>query len=104
MHGFPVDGRLFESQLSAAEVGRIGGQLIAVDMPGFGQTPLPEPAPAVITVGELAESVAALITAQGWEKPVVGGVAIGGYVAIELAARHPELVGALVLDGAEARA
>jgi pimeloyl-ACP methyl ester carboxylesterase len=99
LHGFPVDGRLFDSQLSAAEVGRMGGQLIAVDMPGFGQTPLPEPAPDVMTVGELAESVAALIVAEGWEKPVVGGVAIGGYVAIELAARHPELVGALVLMG-----
>jgi pimeloyl-ACP methyl ester carboxylesterase len=99
LHGFPVDGRLFDSQLSAAEVGRIGGQLIAVDMPGFGQTPLPEPAPDVMTVAELAESVAALIVAEGWEQPVVGGVAIGGYVAIELAVRHPELVGALVLMG-----
>jgi pimeloyl-ACP methyl ester carboxylesterase len=99
LHGFPVDGRLFESQMSAADVGRIPAQLICVDMPGFGQTPLPAPAPDVMTVGELAESVAALIVAQGWEKPVVGGVAIGGYVAIELAARHPELVGALVLMG-----
>jgi pimeloyl-ACP methyl ester carboxylesterase len=99
LHGFPVDGRLFESQLSAAEVGRIGAQLIAVDMPGFGQTPLPQPAPDVMTVADLAESVAALIAAEGWEKPVVGGVAIGGYVAIELAARHPELVGGLVLMG-----
>jgi pimeloyl-ACP methyl ester carboxylesterase len=99
LHGFPVDGRLFDSQLSAAEVGRIPAEVICVDMPGFGQTPLPDPAPNVMTVEDLAESVAALMVAEGWEKPVVGGVAIGGYVAIELAARHPELVGALVLMG-----
>jgi pimeloyl-ACP methyl ester carboxylesterase len=99
LHGFPVDSRLFKGQLSAAEAGRIEARLIAVDMPGFGRTPLPDPAPDVMTVEELAESVAALIESEGWSGAVVGGVAIGGYVAIELAARHPELVGALVLMG-----
>jgi 3-oxoadipate enol-lactonase len=99
LHGFPVDGRLFAGQLSAAEVGRIGGRLMLVDMPGFGETPLPEPAPEVMTVEDLAESVAALIRNEGLEAPVVGGVAIGGYVAIELAGRYPELVGGLVLMG-----
>jgi pimeloyl-ACP methyl ester carboxylesterase len=99
LHGFPVDGRMFDGQLSAAEVGRIEGRLIAVDMPGFGATPLPDPAPDVLTVEELAESVAGLIQREGWAPAVVGGVAIGAYVAIELAARHPELVAALVLMG-----
>jgi pimeloyl-ACP methyl ester carboxylesterase len=99
LHGFPVDGRLFGAQLSAAEVGRIGARLMLVDFPGFGQTPLPEPAPDVMTVEELAESVAALIRREGLEAPVVGGVAIGGYVAIQLAAQHPDLVGGLVLMG-----
>jgi pimeloyl-ACP methyl ester carboxylesterase len=70
-----------------------------VDMPGFGQTPLPEPAPEVMTVEDLAESLATFIQAQDLQSPVVGGVAIGGYVAIELAARYPDLVGGLVLMG-----
>ena len=97
LHGFPIDSRLFSAQLSAAEVGRIKARLIAVDFPGFGQSPLPEPAPDVITVEELADAVADLIEREGWNGAVVGGVAIGGYVAIELAARRPELVGALFL-------
>jgi pimeloyl-ACP methyl ester carboxylesterase len=99
LHGFPVDGRLFDGQLLAAGVGRIKGRLIAVDLPGFGATPLPDPAPDVLTVEQLAESVAALILNEGWAPAVVGGVAIGGYVAIELAARHPGLVAGLVLMG-----
>jgi 3-oxoadipate enol-lactonase len=99
LHGFPVDGRLFDGQLSAADAGRIQGRLIAVDMPGFGRTPLPDPAPEVMSVEDLADAVASFIVGEGLERPVVGGVAIGGYVAIELAARHPELVGALVLMG-----
>jgi pimeloyl-ACP methyl ester carboxylesterase len=99
LHGFPVDGRLFDAQLSAAEVGRIGARLMAVDMPGFGTTPLAEPPPDVMTVEDLAESVAALIRREELESPVVGGVAIGGYIAVELAARYPDLVGGLVLMG-----
>ena len=71
--------------------------MIAVDFPGFGQSPLPEPAPDVVTVEELADEVAALIEREGWNGAIVGGVAIGGYVAIELAARRPDLVGALFL-------
>jgi pimeloyl-ACP methyl ester carboxylesterase len=97
LHGFPIDGRLFGAQLSAAEVGRIKARLLAVDFPGFGQSPLPEPAPDVMTVEELADAVADLIEREGWDGAVVGGVAIGGYVAIELAARRPDLVGALFL-------
>src|SRR5688572_14016576 len=99
LHGFPVDGRLFGPQLSAAEVGRIDARLIAVDLPGFGGTPLPEPAPDVILVEDLAESVADLIGREGLDGAVVGGVAIGGCVAVELAARQPELVSALILMG-----
>ena len=97
LHGFPIDSRLYDAQMSAAEVGRIGARLIAVDFPGFGQSPLPEPAPDVITVEELAAAMADFITAHGLEAPIVGGVAIGGYVAIELAARRPDLVGGLFL-------
>jgi pimeloyl-ACP methyl ester carboxylesterase len=99
IHAFPIDGRLYASQLSAASVGRIRGRLIAVDLPGFGQTPLPNPPPAVLTVEDIAASVARLIESLGLERPLVGGVAIGGYGAIELAARRPELVGGLILMG-----
>jgi pimeloyl-ACP methyl ester carboxylesterase len=99
LHAFPVDGRLFGGQLSAAEVGRISGRLIAVDLPGFGKTPYPSPAPDVLTVEDLSASVAALIERQHWEGALVGGVAIGGYTAIELAARRPDLIGGIVLIG-----
>ena len=102
LHAFPVDGRLFENQLSAAETGRIPARLIAVDLPGFGQTPLDDPAPDVRTVEELAEIVAAFMVRERLAGAIVGGVAIGGYTAIELASRHPELVGGLVLFACKA--
>ncbi|MEX2547980.1 MAG: alpha/beta hydrolase [Chloroflexota bacterium] len=102
IHAFPVDGRLYDVQLSAAEAGRLAARVIAVDLPGFGQTPLPDPAPDVLTVEFLAEAVCGWIEAERLGPAIVGGVAIGGYVAIELAARRPDLVAGLVLIGCKA--
>ena len=102
LHAFPVDGRLFESQLSAAETGRINARLIAVDLPGFGQSPLPDPAPDVLTVEEIAAALVAFIEREGLHGAIVGGVAFGGYTAIQLAARRPDLVAGLVLMACKA--
>jgi 3-oxoadipate enol-lactonase len=99
VHAFPVDGRLFASQISAASAGRIEARLIAVDLPGFGRTRLPAAAPEVLTVQDIAASLAAFIETHDLHRPIVGGVAIGGYSAIELAAVRPDLVGGLILMG-----
>jgi pimeloyl-ACP methyl ester carboxylesterase len=99
IHGFPTDSRLFAGQLDAARDGRIRARLIAVDLPGFGSSPLLDPEIVVMTVEDLAGDLAGFIVNQRLQEAVVGGVAIGGYIAIELAARHPELVGGLVLFG-----
>jgi pimeloyl-ACP methyl ester carboxylesterase len=104
LHAFPVDGRLFDAQLSAADAGRVGARLIAVDLPGFGASPLPDPAPDVLTVEEIADALAAFIEGEGLAGAVVGGVAIGGYSALELAARRPDLVAGLVLMACKASA
>ncbi len=97
LHAFPVDGRLYDAQLSAADAGRIKARLIAVDLPGFGGSPLPEPAPDLLSVEQIADALAELLVREGWDGAVVGGVAFGGYSAIELAARRPDLVSGLVL-------
>ena len=102
LHAFPVDGRLYDGQLSAADAGRIQARLIAVDLPGFGASPLPEPAPDVLTVEQIADALGELIVREGWTGAIVGGVAIGGYSAIELADRRPDLVAGLVLFGCKA--
>jgi pimeloyl-ACP methyl ester carboxylesterase len=78
-----------------------GGELptLAPDLPGFGATPAP---PEAWGSAEYAEAVARLIRSEdGPLRPaVVVGHSLGGRVAVTLAARHPELVGALVLTGA----
>src|SRR3954466_14142942 len=62
--------------------------VLAVDLPGFGDSPsLPvgvEPSP-----GALAAAVAGLLDDLGVERPAVVGNSVGGWVALELAARRP---------------
>jgi pimeloyl-ACP methyl ester carboxylesterase len=63
-------------------------ELIAVDLPGFGDSPpLPssvEPHPAA-----LAEAVAGLLDRLGIDRPHVVGNSLGGWVALELAHQRP---------------
>jgi pimeloyl-ACP methyl ester carboxylesterase len=68
--------------------------VIAPDLPGHGalaDTPFAFDA-AVRSLGDL-------IARETRGTAVVAGMSLGGYVAIELAARHPELVAGLILSG-----
>lgn len=65
----------------------------AVDPRGCGRSDAPE---SGYDIPSLADDLAALCRGLGIEKPVVIGHSLGGMVAVELAARYPALVGAIV--------
>jgi pimeloyl-ACP methyl ester carboxylesterase len=67
----------------------------AIDMPGFGESSKPATAP--YSAAWLAGTVRETLDALGIERAHVAGNSLGGRVAIELALRHPERVGALAL-------
>jgi len=52
---------------------------------------------------DLAQDVGALIEQLGLERPTVVGVSFGGAIALELAIAQPQRLGALVVQGVEAR-
>lgn len=84
----------------AAQLDELGGEFraIALDLPGHGTRADDE-----FTLDGAADTVAATIrelAADG--RAVVVGLSLGGYVAMVLAARHPECVRGLVLAGATA--
>jgi len=54
-------------------------------------------------MGDHAQDLASLIEQLGLERPTVFGVSFGGAIALELAVTHPHRLGALVVQGAEAR-
>jgi pimeloyl-ACP methyl ester carboxylesterase len=69
-------------------------RVVAVDLRGHGQSDKPV---QDYTVAGFADDLAWLCAQLGLEKPVVVGHSMGGNVALDLAARYPELPTAIVL-------
>jgi pimeloyl-ACP methyl ester carboxylesterase len=69
-------------------------RVIAIDLPGFGESPVPGRPWGARDYGD---SIAALLTQLGTSPVVLVGHSHGGRTAIALAADHPELVRKLVL-------
>jgi len=65
-----------------------------IDFPGFGASP---PPPGAWGTADYADAVAEWLQTQPLRRRVWIGHSFGGRVGIRLAARHPQLVGAMVL-------
>ena len=85
-------------------------RVIAPSMRGFGGTPPSDR--DELSMDAMADDVASILDARGVTDPVVlGGLSMGGYVALAFARRHPQRLRALLLadtraepDSAEGRA
>jgi pimeloyl-ACP methyl ester carboxylesterase len=106
IHGFPLSSRMWAGQLEALSS---QAQVLAPDLPGFGDSPISDTAN---TVERYAEDCAAVLDALDLLEPVaVGGFSMGGYAAFAFARLFPERVRALLLlstragaDSAEGKA
>lgn len=72
-------------------------RVIAPDLPGFGASEKPDPQRYAYGWDAFADSIADLVAGLGLGRVHVCGHAMGGGVALALAARHPALVHKLVL-------
>lgn len=106
IHGFPFSSRMWKPQLDSlsAKV-----RILAPDLPGFGATPA---TPPPHTAEQFAIDCAAVLDAAGVSEPIVlGGLSMGGYIALAFARLFPEKLRGLMLlstrpgaDSAEAKA
>lgn len=71
------------------------GPVVAVDLPGFGRTPIDESDP--LTVQGYVAFVLEVADALGWDRFTLHGNSMGGLIGTLLAAQHPERVTRLVL-------
>ena len=81
----------------ATELAGRGVGSVALDLPGFGASPLPKVAGGARYYAELLAPVLRQISD---EPLVLVGHSNGGSIALVLAVTHPELVSALVVTGA----
>ncbi|HVF77839.1 MAG TPA: alpha/beta fold hydrolase [Solirubrobacteraceae bacterium] len=69
-------------------------RVIAIDFPGFGESPMPE---RPISVSGYARTVIEVLNALGVERATIVGNSMGGFVGCEMAIRFPRRIERLVL-------
>jgi pimeloyl-ACP methyl ester carboxylesterase len=99
LHGFPLGRGMWKDQTHG--LGSIY-RVIAPDLRGHGDSPAPE---GDYTIDGMADDVVELLDTLGLDVPIVlGGLSMGGYVALSLVKRHPGRVRALLLMDTRAAA
>jgi pimeloyl-ACP methyl ester carboxylesterase len=100
LHAFPASSRMFEAQRrSLADLCHV----ITPDLRGFGGNEVHD-----LHVGDapdldrMAEDVAETLHCFGVRRAVIGGVSMGGYVAMAFARRYPDMLEGLILADTKA--
>ena len=94
VHGTRMSRGMWHPQLAALQG---GFRVIALDLPGHGAL-----RDRRFDWDEAVEEIARVIDEAAGGRAVVCGLSLGGYLAIDLAARYPERVAGLVISGASA--
>jgi 3-oxoadipate enol-lactonase len=92
LHAFPFDGRMWRRTAASLE-----RRVIVPDLRGFGESAL-----APFSIADLADDVAALLDLLGIARAGVGGLSMGGYVALAFAERHRDRLAELILADTKA--
>jgi pimeloyl-ACP methyl ester carboxylesterase len=94
LHQSPLSGAMFEAALPL--LARAGFDAAALDTPGYGGS---DPPPSEATIAAYADAAHMAIQALGWDRAHILGHHTGASIAASLAARYPQAVLKLVLNG-----
>jgi 3-oxoadipate enol-lactonase len=99
LHAFPLQAAMWDYQIEALEGTH---RCIAIDLPGFGQSPAPE-APRDTSMQSWSDLVVGALDQLGVTDATVVGASMGGYLAMALLRHHRDRVTRIVLVGSRAR-
>lgn len=92
IHGFPFDHHLWDNQVNVLSR---TNRVIAPDLRGFGESDHPDD---IYTMTQYAADIIALLDLLQIKKAVIGGLSMGGYVALAIAEQFPERMEGLILS------
>ena len=98
LHGYPFNRTLWNEQVSSLSNGY---RVITPDLRGLGES---ESRPGAATMNRMAQDVAALLDHLEISRAVIGGLSMGGYVALAFYKQFPSRVRALILADTRAHA
>lgn len=96
IHGFPLDRRLWAAQVNSLVP---DVRVIVPDLRGHGKTTV---TPGPLTMEQHADDLAALLDRLRIRRAIIGGLSMGGYIALAFWRRHPARVQALILADTKA--
>jgi 3-oxoadipate enol-lactonase len=99
LHAFPLQAAMWDYQIEALEGSH---RCLAIDMPGFGQSPSPDD-PGQASMQSWADLVVGVLDQLGVGQATVVGASMGGYLALALLRHHGDRVRQLVLADSRAR-
>lgn len=99
IHGYPLNRMIWRAQWEGlADVARV----IALDLRGFGES---DAVNAAAEISTFADDVRAFLVARGVRgRLVLGGLSMGGYVALAYLRQYPDQVAGLILANTKATA
>jgi pimeloyl-ACP methyl ester carboxylesterase len=97
IHGFPLDRTLWRTQIAGlSQIYRV----IAPDLRGFGQSS--ETDGEAVSMDHYAADLKSLLDSVNVKQAVVGGISLGGYIALAFYAQYAERVKGLILANTRA--
>ncbi len=92
-HGFSATSGMWKPQIEALSANHA---LVLWDLRGHGKSDSPEK-PGDYDEATTVADLGALLDATGFERGVIGGLSLGGYMSLAFALDHPERVDALII-------
>jgi pimeloyl-ACP methyl ester carboxylesterase len=99
LHAFPLDGEMWADQLARW---RDRWRVVVPDLRGFGTSPAATG--DALAMADYAADVVRLMDLLSIDRACIGGLSMGGYVALALAERYPERLSGLILANTRAGA
>jgi pimeloyl-ACP methyl ester carboxylesterase len=97
IHGFPLDRTLWRTQIAGlSQIFRV----IAPDLRGFGQSS--DTDGEAVTMDQYAADLKSLLDSVNVKQAVVGGISMGGYIALAFYAQYADRVKGLILANTRA--